>query len=1006
MKLKISDFKGMLPIRANSKLPPGYASSAINTKLISGDVEGYLDFGNGFQLAKSAPIFTLDQAANGDWLQFNASELASFAFDIRAQTGIIAGDTTGRRYITGYNALTGGAYPSAGVFQGPAPNSVPQFTNTYYATDSSQQGSSAAGAYPYKTFPLGIADPLTDPSVTAPAAGGTVNYYEFAQPASVNNVVPVAAGTDWAVGDYATIGGGTIAPGFSSPAGAAQIQVTAIGAGGSITGQTLTRQGFYVNGAAPSGTVSLTAVAPSAGTGATVSVTANPAGNAFSGFGTYFYSGGGGSFSQWAINGGGQWQATGEQGDLSTAYSEIAWSLETASAFTVQVDGETLNNGNSQYGDMIVGFASTYVVGGSVSDAGAGGLLGPGVILSKDDGTFTLYSKYKGTNSYSAVSGTIVNQATGLTIAGNTLYRISVTATSESAASTPGFSVTATLAALATPSMIIATVTGFIPYSGENIGLGMNQRSDNSHPSDASFQNLLVTITQPASAVTVESTNYVYTYVQQIPLDVLTQESGPSDPSATVDIYIDATTNPATRTAATITIPAAPSGEFVTYYNLYRLVEDSSGNETYTFVTQLSALNLTSVSGTFSSGDSVTGTAGATATVLGYSTGVLTLSGIAGLFQIGDTITDNTSGAHGTYASPALSSTTMIYVDSAQDSAIGPDVLISQDWAPPPAQMQGIVAVANSCMAGFVGNILCFSAPGYPHAWPVENQYSIDTGVQGLIIVDTTVLITSEAYPYTAWGTDPSAYSMSKEVSIQGNTAPRSIATHKEYGAIFASGNGFCYYKGQGQLGLIRIGPYNQPPFSYEQFQALAPSSIVGVLHDDYYFFFWKNGSLKGGYVLDLTQTGFGLIALDVHATEAFVDKAVDALWMTLDLSTYPVPAAGSPVASAQNIVYQWEGAATQRPRVWTRSDNLFGNPFSPIKARVQSQYNGSTDTITLTLASEWGTAYNSTVAQQRSFTIGCEPGFSWSASLTVTGTARIKTLDVVESPEELADNG
>lgn len=984
----------MLPIRANSKLPPGYASSAINTKLVSGDIEGYLDLGNGFQLAKAAPIFTLEQADNDDWLQFTNSELASFALDIRAVPGIIANDPTGRRYITGYNALTGGAYPNAGVFQGASPFSVPQFTNTFYATDASQQGSSALGAFPYKTFPLGIADPLSDPTASAPTAAGTTTNYEYGQEASINSATVAAAGTGYTVGDVLTLSGGTLVAGLPR----AQLTVTSVDPStGGVTGVSLLGGGFYTAGNAPT---SPAAVTGGTGSGATFTVT--PEAQNTNGWGYVHYSSGSSLFN-FGVSGN-KWVMTMQQGAAgngwSTNYSNQAFGLATASAFTMQVDAAGQDNGAGQYPDLTFSFAGLF--------NGAYSVVGPGATISFNDGALTLYSNITVGTSGGAVSGTVVGAPASYAFVGGTQYRVTVSATANTAGTQPGFSVKVSVATVAAPNVVLASVQGFVPFSGDQFGIGINNRVlPSSNGQDANFENVLITVTQPASAVTVESTNYVYTYDQQIPGDVLTQESGPSNPSATVDVFIDSTTNPPTRTGVTITIPPCPSGEFIAYYNLYRLVLDTSGNETYTFVTQFAAWNLTSVTGSFTVGETVTGgTSGATGKVLSYGTGVLVVSGVAGLFQVGETITGGSSSAHGVYASSALSSVTITYVDSAQDSAIGPDVLISQTWAPPPANMQGMVAVANSTMCGFFDNVLCFSAPGYPHAWPVENQYAIDTLIQGTVVVDTTVLILSQAYPYTAWGTDPTSYSMSKEVSIQGCTASRSTATHKEYGAIFASGNGLCYYKGQGQLGLIRIGPYGQPPFSYEQFQALTPSSIRGELHDDYYFFFWNNGSSKGGYVLDLTPTGFGVIALDIHATEAFVDKEVDVLWMVPDQSTYPIPVGGSPVGSAQNIAYQWEYAATQRPRVWARNDNLFGGTFSPAKARIQSQFNAGTDTITLTLSSEQGTAYNTTVAQQRSFTIAAEPGFSWNVSMTVTGTARIKTFALVESAEELNDNG
>lgn len=924
-------FRGMLPSVSNTKLETGYATTAVNTKLLSGDIEGYYDIGNPFQLSKAAPILALEQAANGDWLQWSASELASFAFDIRAVPGTVVGDTTGRRYITGYNS--------------PVNGSVPQVTNTFFATDPSQQGAHTAGAYPYVTYPLGIADPASPPANTTPSPSPLVDDFDFAQEASVNELSATggSTGINYLVGDKLLVAGGTLVTGFTADTGAARIIVTDINPStGAITGLSLDRGGFYTTGNAPSlAAHALTYPTGVTGTGsggtATVQVVVA---NNFSGFSQYNVGTPGSTdyYIRWHIGGGGdyapnQWQVDSAQGDLTVSYSNEAFGLVGATSWVFQVDTQSDSNP-----DLVVFLTGTY--------NGTNAMNGPAVVLSFHDSTFALYSSTIGTNG-NTVGGTIVAQNS---YAPNyaVKYRVRVTAVAQQAASTKGFNVTVTLADATAPGTILQTLQGFIPFEGDQFGVGSNHRGAFGGANIASFENIYVQVTSPASNITVESTNYVYTYVQQFPGDPLTQESGPSDPSPTIDVYIDSTTNPSVRSPVTVTIPPAPTGENIVAYNLYRLVEDPSGNETYTFVTQLT------------------------------------------------------------------SSTTLpvTYVDSAQDDAIGPAVLISQDWMPPPANMQGILALPNGIMAGFFANVLCLSAQNYPHAWPVGNQYATDTNIQGLSAIDTTVLLVTQAYPYTAFGTDPSAFNMTKEVSIQGCVAPRSIATHKKYGVLFVSGNGLCYYKGQGLLDLVRIGPSGEsPPFSYEQWQKLVPSSMIAELHDDYYYFWYSNGTTKSGFILDLTPGGFGLIGLDVHVTEAYVDKSVDKLYLVPDFSVYAVN--GSVVSTALNIVSQWEYATTMRERTWERDQYMLPRPAAFARARVRygvdTENDPVTGAITLTLTSAdaagtTGTAFNGAVANQNIFTIASKPGIKWNMKLDVTGYLAVNSLELAEASTEILD--
>jgi len=971
VKYSAANFKGMMPLIGNTKLPDDWATTAVNCKLTSGDIEGYLDIGNPFQLAKPAPIIALERAPNLDWYQFTQTDLASFAYEIRMIPGIVPGDTTGRRYITGY-AANGG---------------VPQFTNTFFGTDPSQQGSNLLAAYPYATFPLGVPDPTAVPTASAPPVGATATAYDLAQMASVNNAVVAAAGTGYVVGDKAYISGGTLSPDFTQANGAAQVKVTTVSTSGAITGLTLLNGGFYTAGNGPGGSTGGTvALIGGSGTGATVTTT--NVGNSFTGLGVFSYNNGAGSYSTWSIDSTQALFVTTGQGDLTVAYTTGAFSLQTAQTYTVLAKVRTINSGSGDFADLVVWLGGIYTGGRQLS--------GPAIVLSKTDGLASLFPSISGSNG-GAVVGTAVGQQS-VSVTDGVYYVVTAQMTAETAATSPGFSVMATIALESSPTAIVATLTGFVPYAGESVGVGSNHRGNHNDGNLANFKDIYISVSQPASEITVESTNYVVTDVQNLPGDPLTQESGPSDPSATIDVDIDGTQSPPARAAATIVIQPSQSGRYITYRNLYRLVEDSSGDETYTLVTVLAAFNLTGVTGAFTTGETVTGsTSGATATVISYNAGVLILSNCAGLFSIGETITGSISQATGLFASSACSTTTITYVDSASDSDIGPDILISQTWAPPPAQMQGIVAGPNGIMFGYVGNILCCSAQNYPHAWPVENQYATDTNLTSATPIDTSLLLTTMSFPYTAWGTDPSAFSMSKEVSIQGCVAPRGVVTQKR-GVVFPSGNGYCYYKGQGILDLVRPVD-NKPPFSYEQWQALSPSSIIAIMHDDYLFWFSTSGTYTGGWVLDLNTGGFCLIQLDFHVSCLYLDKATDTLYLVPDYSVFPIN--GSVVAAPVNVVSQWEAAATYRSRSWTRLEKLFGYEVSFQKARIQS---ANTGTVSLNAYSEQGTAYNLAVTQQGSFCVACMPGFRWNFGMTMTGAILINTLELAESIEELQE--
>lgn len=972
--------RGMLPSCAAQHLPDGFGTSVLNAKVSTGSLEGFNDIGNPYTLAKSpAPFNTLwlmRNPANGNtyWLQWLQSEVMQ-GVCIDVSLGTIPGDTTVRTFITGLDQ--------------------PRQTTLFYATDPSQQGSSVQYAYPYKTFPLAVNASTAAPVVTAPGAPtGPTQPYEYSAPIYVNSVGLNAAGQNYVIGDILTIPGGTLVSGLP----AAQVKVTQIGANGSIANIQLysTYGGFYT--AAPPSSGNLNG---GSGTGATYNNLVTQTNNNFQTWQGTPYDNGNGSYGHFSSDGT-QWIIASGQGDTYIFYSTDAFNLKTSSGWTMEADLYSQNNGDPAGPDLLVQFCGTY--NGQTPFAR---LNGPCVVASPADGTLTLFSTSSGSNG-GAMNGTVVSQKTGLTISLNTYYRIAITATAVTSGTTAGYNVTATLALQATPGTIIQTVSGFVPYGGEQMAVGSNHRGNSVHQNTAQIQNIYITSTQPGAQVTGEVTNYVTTYN-----NIFDQESAPSPPSNSVTVYLNTNTTPNTFGPATVVIAAdAVNGASAYTMDLWRLVNLGGTSEVYEFVTALAAMSLTGITGAFTVGEKVTGSlSGQTGTVLAWANPVLTLSGVSGPFELGETLTGASSGAHGTFGSTALGTTSITYKDSALDSSLDGTLPSGNPvWAPPPANMIGITAFPNAIMAGFFANTLALSVPNYPQAWPTAYQNTTDYPIVALAVFANAGLILTTGNPYVAYGNDPSQFFMLKEKAVQGCVAKRSVAVHKVWGAIYASGNGLCYYRGQGDLDLVRINnPITgdrMPLFTYEQWQALNPSSIKAVVHQDLYFF-WGTDT-KGNnysYMLDPNPAGFGLVSIDVHVSCAYNDPNFDNLFLVPDQSVYPIN--GSVVVAPSNVVSQWDypGSTVLRAKSWARS--LFLLPwqalFGFLRLRSKTGYSG----ITVTLSNESGTLYNGAPpATGDSFNVdgtqNVEPGMQYSLTIADTGSNTIMDCQAAETVEEM----
>lgn len=230
--------------------------------------------------------------------------------------------------------------------------------------------------------------------------------------------------------------------------------------------------------------------------------------------------------------------------------------------------------------------------------------------------------------------------------------------------------------------------------------------------------------------------------------------------------------------------------------------------------------------------------------------------------------------------------------DTLDDSELA-EALPSSLWDLPPTNLQGILALPNGVVAGFFDNVLCFSAQNFPHAWPVSYQLTTDTNIVGIGNIDTTVILFTESFTYLAIGTDPAAYSMTKLETAHAGVSRRSITSVLEVGVVGATPDGLLAVLGNGQVQNV-----TDALFTRRQWQALNPSSILGVEHDNVYFFFYDTGESggKGGYALDASTNGFGLVPLNVHASAAYSDPIEDQLYLVLD-ATVPIVDALMPVA-------------------------------------------------------------------------------------------------------------
>jgi hypothetical protein len=354
----------------------------------------------------------------------------------------------------------------------------------------------------------------------------------------------------------------------------------------------------------------------------------------------------------------------------------------------------------------------------------------------------------------------------------NTRYTVTLTAeqTSETSAT-----VTVRVVNAATSAVLVDDETATISVDGPNIGFKASVNLD-----DRRYwvDNVSVTVAapDPLQNDSTTYTSYVYTYVNEFG-----EESAPSDPSDTVQRNENATTTVTTPTG----VPTGVSSDYgLTYKRIYRAVTGALGSE-FRFVAEIPL--------------------------------------------------DQAD-----------------YEDSLLDAELG-EVLESDDWDLPPTDLRFILALPNGIMVGASANRLCFSVQNRPHAWPVAYRLATDSDITGLGNVDTSVVIGTETFVYTASGNTPDAYSMSKPVAPHSCQSARSVAFLTGIGVVFAGPDGLMAVSGPTDVRNLTETIYTR-----EQWQALTPDTILGIAHDDVYYFFSTPGGIPESVVLSQSFIGDG----------------------------------------------------------------------------------------------------------------------------------------------------
>lgn len=167
------------------------------------------------------------------------------------------------------------------------------------------------------------------------------------------------------------------------------------------------------------------------------------------------------------------------------------------------------------------------------------------------------------------------------------------------------------------------------------------------------------------------------------------------------------------------------------------------------------------------------------------------------------------------------------------------EVLPSTIWDHPPANLRGLVGMANGIHVGFFDNVLCPSESYTPWAFPTDYQITVEWNIVALCPWEQAVFVGTEGKPYFVVGSDAASLTAALLDSNQSCVSPRSVCATAA-GVVYASPDGLCLAN-PGGVRIITDGI-----FTREEWQALNPETLQVAEHDGTLYLIAEAGAGPG----------------------------------------------------------------------------------------------------------------------------------------------------------------
>lgn len=214
-------------------------------------------------------------------------------------------------------------------------------------------------------------------------------------------------------------------------------------------------------------------------------------------------------------------------------------------------------------------------------------------------------------------------------------------------------------------------------------------------------------------------------------------------------------------------------------------------------------------------------------------------------WRIYRTVVGATTASYQFVAEVAIGTNT--FADNLTAAQLG-EVLPTEGWVGPPADLAGLGVLPGGSLCGFSKNTVYFSEPHYPHAWPVAYGITLPVlKIVGVAVIGSSVAVMTDTQPFFIHGGFPGEM-YTEKITIQEPCVAKSTIAADEDGVVYASPNG-----------LVSLSPSTRALvttnlFTADEWRPLIPQTMKATILQGRYFGVFPNEDPTRALVLSRTD--------------------------------------------------------------------------------------------------------------------------------------------------------